>query len=289
MSVLWRKLRVEDARQLRDWLAEREDFACAFAWRLFGEPTDAPRFDAGATVLAGFDGGTIVGAVLFARGGMVFPVFVSPPEREAARVLGRFLSLRIGAPASAMGREADVAAFASLARLEPALSIRYVTMRLDARACALAPVSEPAPDGVRVRRAGPADLEALLPLQAAYEREEVLTSMHVFDARVSEAGLVRSLAEQRVWLAEHEGRPVAKAQTNARGLRMEQAGGIYVEPALRGRGVGRALVAALLADIGSAGRGATLFVKRGNAVARALYRGLGMEETGPFRIDYWNS
>jgi hypothetical protein len=35
--------------------------------------------------------------------------------------------------------------------------------------------------GSTIRRASPADLDALLPLQEAYEREEVLTSIHTFN------------------------------------------------------------------------------------------------------------
>ncbi len=287
MTAEWRKVRGEDARALRDWLAVREEYACGFAWRAFGEPSSVPALESGAAVFARFEEGAISGAVLFARGGMVFPVFDSPPDANAARTLGRFLSLRADAPSSVTGREADVVAFEALTRLRPSLAVRYMTMRVDAAGAARASAGA-APEGVRVRRAGPSDLRALVPVQAAYEREEVLTSMHLFDPRASEAGLVHSLASQRVWLAEVGGRPVAKAQTNARGIRLEQAGGIYVVPELRGRGLGRAVVAALLADIASAGKGATLFVKQGNAAARGLYRALGFEELGPFRIDYMN-
>ena len=286
MTAEWRKVRGEDARALRDWLSSREEYACGFAWRVFGEPSSVPVLGTGAAVYARFEGGAISGAVLFARGGMVFPVLDGKADADAARTFGRFLGLRAEAPSSVTGREADVVAFESLARLRPALPVRYLTMSIDAAGAsrAAAPAAAPA----RVRRALPSDLPALVPLQADYEREEVLTSMHLFDPRASEAGLVHSLASQRVWLAEVGGRPVAKAQTNARGIRLEQAGGIYVVPELRGRGLGRAVVAALLADIASAGKGATLFVKQGNAAARGLYRALGLEELGPFRIDYMN-
>jgi uncharacterized protein len=91
-----------------------------------------------------------------------------------------------------------------------------------------------------------------------------------------------------VFAAEEGGVIVAKAGTNARGFGVDQIGGVYTLPARRGRGLGYALMVALLAEIGAEGRMPALFVKPGNAPARALYRGLGFRDIGDYRADYFD-
>jgi len=137
-----------------------------------------------------------------------------------------------------------------------------------------------------VRRARPEDLGALYPLQEAYEREEVLTPIHEFNAAASRAALARSLELQLVYVAVEDGRIVAKAGTNARGFGVDQIGGVYTIPERRGRGLATALMAALLGEIRRAGRCVALFVKPGNAAALALYRALAFREIGDYRADY---
>jgi GNAT superfamily N-acetyltransferase len=56
---------------------------------------------------------------------------------------------------------------------------------------------------------------------------------------------------------------------------------MWVEPAARGRGTGRALVEAVVAwALGRGARAVELGVTEGNAAAEALYRGCGFEDTG---------
>ena len=86
---------------------------------------------------------------------------------------------------------------------------------------------------------------------------------------------------------ETEGRIVARAQTNASGYAREQLGGIIVLPQLRGRGYGRLVVAELAESILKEGRGLSLFVKKENLKARALYLSLGFKFSGNFRVDYF--
>jgi ribosomal protein S18 acetylase RimI-like enzyme len=140
-----------------------------------------------------------------------------------------------------------------------------------------------------LRRAGPADLDELLPLQEAYEREEVLTSLHSFNRAACRASLARALERQLVFAAWEDGVAVAKAGTNARGFGVDQVGGVYAMPERRGRGLASALMALLLSSIREAGRRPALFVKPGNAPARALYRSLGFEDLGDYRADYFEA
>jgi predicted GNAT family acetyltransferase len=79
---------------------------------------------------------------------------------------------------------------------------------------------------------------------------------------------------------------VAKAATNAHAFSLDQIGGVFVAPPYRRRGYGEAVVLELLGRLAGEGKGAALFVKKGNEAARGLYDGLGFEALGPFRADY---
>ena len=87
-----------------------------------------------------------------------------------------------------------------------------------------------------LRRPTPADAGALLPLQHAYEKEEVLLDPALFNDALSMRSLLQSLREEVHVVLEREGRPLAKAATNARGFTVDQIGGVYTVPTDRGKG-----------------------------------------------------
>ena len=62
---------------------------------------------------------------------------------------------------------------------------------------------------------------------------------------------------------------------------------MFVEPEYRGMGIGRGVMDALMADIASRGRSASLFVKKSNAVARSLYLSMGFSAARDYRISYF--
>jgi predicted GNAT family acetyltransferase len=167
----------------------------------------------------------------------------------------------------------------------PRHSIDYDLMSLD---------REPAPESLRAgpgglffRRPNIRDLEALLPLQEAYEREEVLPEGAVFDSATCRLNLRRILAEQRIISAELDGWTVAKVNTSAVSFTRYQIGGVYVHPAYRGRGIARRLCAELARELLAEGKGLSLFVKKRNPAARSVYRGLGFKTQGDYRISYY--
>ena len=80
-----------------------------------------------------------------------------------------------------------------------------------------------------------------LPLQEAYEREEVLTPVHRSTPRPAGPRLPAPSSGSSSSSAEEGGVIVGKAGTNARGFRVDQMGGVYTLPARRGRGRGRGL------------------------------------------------
>jgi GNAT superfamily N-acetyltransferase len=212
--------------------------------------------------------------------GLVLPVF-----RTNAAGDGRTLRRLVGANIqTVIGCTASVANFEQSVGLGPAHRCDYYLMQLD-------PVpATPLPDlpcGARLRMAAPADAGSLFPLQEAYEREEVLLRPDQFDPAQSWQSFLAGLARELVIWAELDGRPVAKAGTNARGWRWDQIGGVYTRPDFRNLGFAAALMAQLLGLIRRSGRAACLFVKKSNPAARHLYEKLGFRQFDDFAIDYF--
>jgi GNAT superfamily N-acetyltransferase len=233
-------------------------------------------------------GTAITGAVLCHPSRLVFPVF--PPDEAEGDLFLASLT-RAFAPASAIGMASDLSRYESALGLKPLVSVAYRLMTRGDASYSGEPdplkVSAPAYSGLSIRRASLSDLDALLPLQEAYEHEEVLTPIHGHNRSACKASLARALERQLVFVAEEGGVAIGKAATNARGFRVDQVGGVYTLPQRRGRGVAAALMTALLGEIYGAGKRPSLFVKPGNVPARALYRRLGFEEIGDYRADYF--
>lgn len=142
--------------------------------------------------------------------------------------------------------------------------------------------------GLVLRRFGPeGDIDALYPLQEAYEREEVLPQGAVFNSAACRLGLERLLQDQVVYGAELDGRVVAKANTNARAFTRAQLGGIYVLPAYRRRGIAARLTAHLACRLQEEGLTVGLFVKTRNAAALRAYDKIGFALREPYRITYY--
>jgi predicted GNAT family acetyltransferase len=203
------------------------------------------------------------------------------------RALAASFTARSWEPASAIGPARDVLAFERGCGYLPRVVVRYELMVCGSWKAGAA--SSRSPDGLVIGRASIQHAGALYPLQEAYEREEVLTPIHRFDAVACRVALERSVLEQVVLFASEGGRVVGKAGTNARGLGVDQIGGVFIVPDRRGRGIGRALMEALLDIISSEGRRAVLFVKPDNVPAIRLYRALGFATIDDFRADYFEA
>jgi len=130
------------------------------------------------------------------------------------------------------------------------------------------------------------DSEALFGLQEAYEKEEVLFRPEEFQPLASRLHFWKSLKDQEIVGLWDQGRPLAKAGTNALTPRWAQLGGVFTLPEERGRGLQTRLLSFLLSRLGGQGRSACLFVKKGNEPALGLYARLGFEPRGEFTILY---
>ncbi len=144
---------------------------------------------------------------------------------------------------------------------------RLVSFRLDRTAAAA--IDAPAPNGVRLRRATPADPAILDALDRA--------SFDDFWAYGPER-IARYIAEERVVVAESEGRAIGYTLCT-----VERSSGtlgrLAVSPESRRSGVGAFLVRdAVTAMLGSGASAITLCTQQENDAARSLYRAMGFRE-----------
>lgn len=217
------------------------------------------------------------------RGGMIVPCLDTQILTSGgdATALEDFLTR--GTLSMVMGVQWQVEGLCDLVPRKPTHTVRYQLMTIDPDG----DTADDAPPTLQIRPAVPADLAALLPLQCAYEEEEVLLPGRTINRTVAARNLAHRLQTQRIFIALHDGRPVAMAGTNARGFDYDQVGGVYTVPAHRNRGVSRDLMHALMRAARTDRKRLCLFVKPNNAAACTLYRNLGFTVRDGFAITYY--
>lgn len=93
------------------------------------------------------------------------------------------------------------------------------------------------------------------------------------------AGLI---AAGRAWARFEHGEVIFKAEVGSQSPAVGQIQGVWVHPEYRGRGLGTAGTAAVVAAVVGGGRIASLYVNNFNTVARAAYARVGFAEVGTF-------
>jgi len=131
------------------------------------------------------------------------------------------------------------------------------------------------------------DLDAAAPLQAAYEKAEVLPSGSDFSPAASRLNLANIIAKGKILCAEINGQMTGKINVNAVSFTRYQVGGVFVHPDFRRLGIARRMTAEFISPLISSGKGITLFVKKTNPQARRLYFSLGFTVCGDYRISYY--
>lgn len=175
--------------------------------------------------------------------------------------------------------------FLAAAGLRPGVRVDFDLMYTDKSPWAgAAPRRLP---GLVLRRPNEADIDALFPLQAAYEQEEILPPNAAFNPASCRLALERIIRREYTIAACLKGRIVGKANTNAESFTRYQIGGVYVHPDFRGRGIAAVMTAALVEELIARGKGVSLFVKKQNAPARAVYHRIGFMNAGDYRISYY--
>ena len=223
-------------------------------------------------------------AIYHGPGGFFYPIGIAPrvpyPEsltRATGNAFKRY---------SIMGKTADVVALTEWIGDSVAVQIDYLLLRRSARR----PIfhSQRPDPAIRIEKPRPEEWKRLLPLQIAYEVEEVLLPGRKANPAVSKATLTESLATQKVLVAYYNGSVIGRVATNAIGYTTAQIGGVYTDPMWRGRGVARLLMTHLLRELRDEGRDASLFVKPENSAAMRLYQGLDFSFETDFRISYYS-
>ncbi|MDR2019792.1 MAG: GNAT family N-acetyltransferase, partial [Treponema sp.] len=81
---------------------------------------------------------------------------------------------------------------------------------------------------------------------------------------------------------------VGKINTNAESFTCFQIGGVYVLPEYRGRGIATRMAASLSSRLLAQGKNISLFVKKQNPAARAVYKKIGFKVLKDYRICYYS-
>lgn len=280
----WDRARPGDEALLESFVVPRESEAAFLSARLreAGIPPRSRAKKEALFVLRGPGGEGARGILLVRAPGSAYAILdpAARPSNDSA--LARAVLGMREPPHSLIGTEAAVAFMKALLGSAPRAERAYILMALRS-----APSAVPPPAGFAARLATEEDLDSLLPLQEAYEKEEVLLEGDLFDPDACRSHLRSILRREIAYILEDgKGRAVAKANTNARGFGWDQIGGVFTRKEERGRGLAGVLCAALARDIIAGGRNACLFVKRDNAPAIRVYEKLGFAPFGGFRISY---
>ncbi len=162
---------------------------------------------------------------------------------------------------------------------------RCRAIRTEQPLLAVAELSRPfdqAPDP-RVRVARGDEVDIVLPAAAAMFTDEIGYPPFVGSSaayRTLISGLIRT-GRTLAWI--HDGRCLFKADIGSVGVGAAQIQGVWLTPGLRGRGLGKPLVAAATALVlRDHAPLATLYVNDFNSPARATYDGLGYRRVGTF-------
>jgi len=143
--------------------------------------------------------------------------------------------------------------------------------------------------GLVLRPARMSDLDALAPLQRAYEHEEVRHKLYVYSPLASRINLSNIVAGGKILVAELNGQLIGKINVNGISFTKYQIGGVFVHPDFRGKGIARLMTAKFLTSLVNESPkpgGFSLFVKKSNTAACRLYVGLGFKVRGDYRITY---
>ncbi|MDR0662590.1 MAG: GNAT family N-acetyltransferase [Spirochaetaceae bacterium] len=224
--------------------------------------------------------GTGASALLLHSRGSLFPVFNGKTDISPPFFLERVLKNIHLYSLQGLTREVEMLE----AMLLPLGLRSRETMDFKLMALEQLPHPVKTPKGISFRRAERSDTETLLPLQAAYEKEEVLPADSTFDIRACRYNLERIIAKEKTLVALMGGRIIAKINTNAESYSRCQLGGVYVLPEYRGQGIACCLTAAFSRLLLAKNKGINLFVNNNNIAARKAYSRCGFKEISDYRI-----
>ncbi|MFP3091109.1 GNAT family N-acetyltransferase [Treponema sp. TIM-1] len=227
-----------------------------------------------------------ISALILHSGRTLFPVFDRPTHIPVPYFMSRFLRKVPIHAIQGCGNDTHMLEYALTGLGYTCVDrIDYDLMTLDRQPNSEALKAGPA--GLILRKPEASDQDALYLLQAAYEKEEVLPRGAIFNPAACRRSVERIIADEYILAAELEGRIVGKINTNALSFSRYQIGGVYVHPHYRGRGIAVSMGAAFARFLIAEGWGLSLFVKKRNPAARAVYGRIGFAVASDYRISYY--
>lgn len=212
-------------------------------------------------------------AALF-HGGNLIPI---GDDEEALAALAEQLAGGPRGCSSIVGPEAGVRAIWPALRRSwgPPRTIR----RCQPLLVAATPADHPVDPGVRP--VVPSELSRFLPASVAMFTEELGISPMAHGSERSYRARVAELIESGRAFARfgEDGSVIFKAEIGALSSRTAQVQGVWVRPDLRGRGIGTAAMAAVLALALRRAPSVSLYVNDYNVAARRMYARLGMHQS----------
>ncbi|GHV84933.1 hypothetical protein AGMMS50230_05410 [Spirochaetia bacterium] len=290
---MWKKAGKRKLPAVEAFLRRRECFCVGAVSRFLGGPDYIWTAPSARQDHAGQD--QLAALLLYCRQ-LLFPVFnLSPPEAAEFRMTGMplpsFFSLvLLTMPLHAMQGLAEDMDLLEITlekrKILPAVKFDYELRSFEADPENPPPVPK-GPPGLIIRKSEPEDINGLFPLQAAYEKEEVLPPGAEFNPAVCLKGLEYLVAGNKTLTAELDGMLVGKININAQSFNRFQIGGVYVLPEFRNLGIARIMTVSLIRELSSRKKDFTLFVKKANAPARKVYDKIGFAKIGDYRINYY--
>ncbi|MDR1902857.1 MAG: GNAT family N-acetyltransferase [Treponema sp.] len=227
-------------------------------------------------------------AVLLHSKRSLFPLFDGNRSTPIPRFMDRFL--RTIHFHSIQGQMQDVEILESAVGnlgYTPQDTINYHLMIMDGEPYRTTGGIKKGPPGLIVRKPDPHEIDAIFPLQAAYEIEEVLPKGAEFYPPSCRKNLEQVMEGEQMLVACLANRIVGKINTSAASFSRYQIGGVYVHPDYRGLGIAQCMTFALVRLLSAQCRGLSLFVKKRNQAALRVYSRVGFEIAGDYRISYY--
>lgn len=126
------------------------------------------------------------------------------------------------------------------------------------------------------------DIEKLLPLELAYEKEEL--EIENGNPYFSKQYLIHMINEHFVFKCEYQNNIIARMHTNAIGMHCKQFGGVYTVKEFRRCGIAKKLFRYAMHYLSTSTKSFVLFVKTKNIPAINLYEALGFTKIDEFEI-----
>jgi predicted GNAT family acetyltransferase len=134
----------------------------------------------------------------------------------------------------------------------------------------------------RLRRATLADLDKIAPVQAAMAEEESRTNPLAADPEGFRARCARRIEMGRVWVLEEDGQLIFKADIQADTPDVVYLEGVWVNPSVRSRGIGRKCLRQLCQDLLTRTKAVCVLVNEDNDRAHTFYRMCNFKMRGVF-------